>query len=192
VQRRLALARESVLQQIFLSRRVDPEITEDKLRARYDRDIAGKPGPEEVSARHILVRTEAEAREVAKALRDGADFAEQAKAKSIDPAAENGGDLGYFKAEDMVPEFSEAAFALKKGEISAPVQTKYGWHVIRLDDRRAQSAPSFEESVEDLRQTVAQEVVATVMQDLRGKAEVETFAPGGMPQVTPGQPAPKQ
>lgn len=192
VRRRLAQARESVLQQVYLSRKIDPQITEEKLRDRYDRDIAGKPGPEEVSARHILVRTEEEAEEVAEALRQGADFAEQAKAKSIDPAGQNGGDLGYFQAEDMVPEFSEAAFGLEKGETSGPVQTQYGWHIIRVDDRRTQPAPSFEESVDDLRQTVAQEIVAAVMQDLRDKADVETFAPGGTPEVTPGAPAPKQ
>lgn len=192
VAKRLELARQTVLQQAYLSRRVQPELTDEKLRARYERDIAGKPGAEEISARHILVASEEEARAVLKALREGADFAEQAKTKSIGPSGPRGGDLGFFKAEDMVPEFSQAAFALKAGELSEPVKTEFGWHIIRVDERRAQPAPSFEESVDELRNTVAQEVVAGVMEGLRGKAEIQTFNPDGTPQVAPGGAAPKQ
>lgn len=187
VAHRLALARRQVLQQAYLARRVNPELTEAKLRARYESDIASKPGAEEVSARHILVATEAEARAIQKALKEGADFAEQAKAKSIGPSGPRGGDLGFFKAEDMVPEFSKAAFALKVGEISEPVKTEFGWHIIRVDERRSQPVPSFEDSVDELRQTVAQEVVGKVMEDLRGKADIQTFNPDGTPQVQPGK-----
>jgi peptidyl-prolyl cis-trans isomerase C len=192
VAKRLALARQSVLQQAYLSRRVEPALTEEKLRARYETDVASKPGAEEISARHILVASEEEARTVLKALREGADFAEEAKAKSIGPSGPRGGDLGFFKAEDMVPEFSQAAFALKAGEVSEPVKTEFGWHIIRVDERRAQPAPSFEDSVDELRQTVAQEEVAKIMEGLREKADIKTFNPDGTPQVTPGTAAPKQ
>ncbi|MEQ9638405.1 MAG: peptidylprolyl isomerase [Alphaproteobacteria bacterium] len=187
VANRLALARRQVLQQIYLARRVNPELSEDKLRARYEADIASKPGAEEVSARHILVATEEEADAVVTALKEGADFAEQAKEKSIGPSGPRGGDLGFFKAEDMVPEFSQAAFALQAGETSRPVKTEFGWHVIRVDERRAQPVPTFEESVDQLRQTMAQEVVAGVMEDLRGKAEIETFNADGTPQIAPAK-----
>ena len=186
VAKRLALARRQVLQQAYLSRRVNPQLTEEKLRARYEKDIASKPGAEEVSARHILVATEEEAQAGVKALQEGADFAEQAKEKSIGPSGPRGGDLGFFKAEDMVPEFSQAAFALNAGETSAPVKTEFGWHVIRVDERRAQPVPTFEESAEELRQAVAQEVVAGIMEELRGKADIKTFNPDGTPQITPG------
>ena len=192
VAKRLELARQSVLQQAFLSRRVEPKLTEENLRARYEKDIASKPGAEEISARHILVASEDEAKAVLKAIRDGADFAEQAKAKSIGPSGPRGGDLGFFKAEDMVPDFSQAAFALKEGEISEPVQTEFGWHVIKVDERREQPAPTFEDSADELRNTVAQEVVAEIMEGLREKADIKTFNPDGTPQVAPGAAAPKQ
>ena len=115
--------------------------TESELREEYDRTR------EEIHAAHILVETEAEAEEVHKALKGGADFAELAREKSIDPSAQtNGGDLGFFTWGKMVPEFQEAAFSLKDGEISRPVKTSYGWHIIKVLERRPKEQPAFEES----------------------------------------------
>lgn len=115
--------------------------TESELRKEYERT------KEEIHAAHILVETEQEAQEVKKAVEGGADFAELARERSIDPSAQtNGGDLGFFTWGKMVPEFQEAAFALKQGEISKPVKTSYGWHVIKVLERREKEQPSFEES----------------------------------------------
>jgi len=115
--------------------------TESELRQEYDRT------KEEIHAAHILVETEQEAEDIYKQLNAGADFAELARERSIDPSAKtNGGDLGFFTWGKMVPEFQQAAFALKQGEISRPVQTSYGWHIIKVLERREKEQPSFEES----------------------------------------------
>lgn len=183
VKRQLAAAEDSVLQSALWNRKIEEALTEDKVRARYERDVAGKPGQEEVHARHILVKTEAEAKEVRTALEKGADFAKLAQEKSIDPTP--GGDLGFFPRGVMVPEFTEAAFTLKPGELSQPVQTQFGWHVIRVEARRDGAPPSFEESADDLRMAMAREVLGAERQRLRAAADIQTFAPDGAPQAQP-------
>ena len=134
VQRQVARATETALQNALLLRQVGPGLTEEAIRARYERDVAGKPGEEEVRARHILVADEATAQRLLAEARGGADFEDLAKKNSTDPTAQTGGgDLGFFKQNDMLPEFSAAAFALQPGQLSpAPVQTRFGWHVIKL------------------------------------------------------------
>jgi peptidyl-prolyl cis-trans isomerase C len=179
VKRQLATAEESVLQSALWNRKIEEGLTDEKVRARYEQEIAGKPGQEEVHARHILVKTEAEANEVKEALAKGADFAKLAAEKSIDPTP--GGDLGFFPRGVMVPEFTEAAFKLKPGEISEPVQSKFGWHVIRVEAKRDGAPPSFEESADDLRMGMAREIVAADRKRLRDAATVQTFAPDGTP-----------
>ena len=120
------------------------------MRARYDRDFAGKPGEPEVHARHILVGSEAEATPSLPNSRRAATSPRIAKARSSDPGAAQGGDLGWFKKGDMLPEFSEAAFALKPGEVShKPVHTSYGWHVIQVEERRTAPPPSFDQVREE-------------------------------------------
>ncbi|MFC7552729.1 peptidylprolyl isomerase [Pseudoroseomonas wenyumeiae] len=124
VQARLKRAEEQELQQALLRQEIAPKLTDEALRARYARDIAGKPGEEEVHARHILVSSEEEAKKVeAEVRKPGADFAAIARTRSTGPGTEQGGDLGFFKKSDMVPEFAEAAFAMKPGEISKPVRS---------------------------------------------------------------------
>jgi peptidyl-prolyl cis-trans isomerase C len=109
-----------------------------------------------------------------------------AKSKSTGPTAQQGGDLGYFSKDQMVPEFAAAAFALKTGEITAePVQTQFGWHVIRLEDRRAAAAPSFEDSVNELRGQEAQQVIGEISAGLREKAEIKLFNPDGSELASP-------
>jgi len=198
VQRRLAIQRERVLQEAFLAREIGAKVTEARLRAQYDKTVKDSPREEEVKASHILVDSEAEAKKLSTDAKGGADFAALAKAKSKDPGAANGGDLGYFKREAMVPEFATAAFALKVGEISTPVKSPYGWHVIKVVDRRQAAAPSFEASAEELREQVAEEVVGEMLAGLRAKAKVETFALDGSPQKLeqmrpePAAPAPQK
>jgi peptidyl-prolyl cis-trans isomerase C len=183
VRRQLVAAEDSVLQSALWNRMIEDALTDEKVRARYDSEIASAAGQEEVHARHILVKTEAEARDVKAALEKGGDFAKLAGEKSIDPTP--GGDLGFFPRGVMVPEFTEAAFKLQPGEISEPVQSQFGWHVIRLEAKRDGGPPSFEESAEELRMGMARELVGAERQRLRGAAEVKTFNPDGTPQSRP-------
>ncbi len=182
VKARVAQLEERVLQQSYLTKRVDEVITEEKLRAAYDEQIAGSPTGVEVHARHILLETEDAAKAVIEEINGGGDFAEVAKAKSTGPSASQGGDLGYFTKDQMVPEFAEAAFSMGKGDVSAaPVKTQFGWHVIKVEDRREQAPPSFADSVAELRQSMIQDVIAGVVDDLRGAAEVKEFDLEGNP-----------
>ena len=138
----LAEARANVLASAYLRKVGTDASTEEALRARYEE--FAKEGTTRVSARHILVKTEEEGREIIDALKGGADFAELAKEKSIGPSGQNGGDLGFFGKGQMVPPFSDAAFALGPGEFTQePVQTQFGWHVILVEDVKTDPAPSF-------------------------------------------------
>jgi peptidyl-prolyl cis-trans isomerase C len=180
VKRRLAMANDRVLEQVYVDDQLKRRVTDDTLKARFaemSKDF--KPTPQ-VRARHILLATERDARAVIADLEKGGDFAKIAQERSRDGAAAKGGDLGYFGQGDMVPAFAEAAFKLKPGEYSkAPVQTQFGWHVIRVEDRRTFSGPSFEEAREELFNTVSQETVDKVLDSLREKAAIETFGPDG-------------
>jgi len=180
VQRQMATAEEMALQNALISRDIHPLVTEAALHAIYDKEYAGKTGEEEVHARHILVASEADAKKIIAELKGGGDFAAIAKARSSDPGAAQGGDLGFFKRGDMLPEFAEAAFALKPGEISdKPVKTQYGWHVIKLEERRAAPAPTFEQTHDDLRQKLIQQSVEKIVADARAGAAIERFNPDG-------------
>jgi peptidyl-prolyl cis-trans isomerase C len=184
---RVRRAEEDTLQQVLVTRAIAPQLTEEALRARFARDAAARPAEEEVRARHILVPTEAEARAaLAEARRPGADFAAVARARSTGPGSREGGDLGFFKRGDMIPEFAEAAFALRPGEISqAPVRTQFGWHVIRVEERRPVPAPAFDEQREALRQQVFEEAVTAEVERIRTAARVERFGMDGAPLPAP-------
>jgi peptidyl-prolyl cis-trans isomerase C len=183
VKKRLAALKESVMQQVYVDRVVDAATTDDKLHQRYEKEIKNQKPKEEVKARHILVPTEAEAKNIIAQLDKGADFSTLAKEKSTDPSKETGGELGYFSRDDgMVPEFVDAAFKLKKGEYTkAPVHTQFGWHVIQVEDRREAAPPSFEDSKPQLKEEAAREAVGSKLRELRGKAKIETFALDGSP-----------
>ncbi|MBC9177295.1 peptidylprolyl isomerase [Pseudoroseomonas ludipueritiae] len=190
VQARLKRAEEQELQQALLRQEISPKLTDEALRARYARDIAGKPGEEEVHARHILVANEADAKKVeAEVRKPGADFAAIARSRSTGPGTEQGGDLGFFKKGDMVPEFAEAAFAMKPGEISQPVRSPFGWHVIKVEARRTAEAPSYEDSLETLRQAAFDETVQDTVNRIRASAKVERFNEDGTPRAAE-KPAP--
>lgn len=185
VQTAIARAREDVLRDSLIERAIAEGSTEERLKGVYE-SMRSQPGFafEEVHARHILLGSEAEAREVIKALGEGGDFAGLAQARSTDPSAKtNGGDLGYFRREMMVPEFAEAAFKMEPGAVSAdPVQTQFGWHVIKVEDRR-QTVPSFEEKEPEIREQVAREIVTALLGDMRSSAEVERFNLDGTPKA---------
>jgi len=187
VEAALARARAEVLREALVQQKIREETTADKLRERYEglkqsEDFA----QEEVHARHILTESEDEAKAVIEVLQGGADFAALAEERSVGPSAEGGGDLGFFRREQMVPEFAEAAFALDPGEITTePVQTQFGWHVIKVLDRRT-AEPTFAESEPQLRQELARDVVTALVADLREDAEIERFNLDGTPlQVAP-------
>jgi peptidyl-prolyl cis-trans isomerase C len=177
-------AAERALQNAYISRQLGPQVNDQAVRALYERDIAGKPGAEEVQARHILVANEELARRIIADLKKGGDFAALAKQHSTDPSAQTqGGDLGFFKKDDMVPEFANAAFALKPGEITEnPVKTQFGWHVIKVENRRAAPTPSFEESRDELRQKLIQESFAKLAAAARAQVQVERMNMDGSPQ----------
>lgn len=182
VKQRLAQFEDRLIQEVYLTRRVEAAATDAAVKDRYEKYVRENPAREEISARHILVQTEAQAKEVIGQLAKGADFAELAREKSIDPSGKRqGGDLGFFSREDMVPEFSEAAFKLQEGETTkAPVKSQFGWHVIKVEKRR-QSAPSLDEMREQLASEISQEVVSETVDKLKKTAKIERFALDGTP-----------
>jgi peptidyl-prolyl cis-trans isomerase C len=183
VQRLIAAAEDRALQTAVLSQAVAPAITDDALHARYDKEIAGKPGEEEVHARHILVGSEAEAKKIIADLKGGADFAALAKQYSKDPSGtQQGGDLGFFKKDEMVPEFATAAFALQPGQVTpTPVHSQFGWHVILVVERRRAEPPNFDQARDELRQRTIQEGVQKVVAKARQSVAVEKFNLDGSP-----------
>jgi peptidyl-prolyl cis-trans isomerase C len=141
------IAFEHVLADAWLKRRADAAVTDKALHERYDRDVAGKPGPEEVRARVILVPTEAEAQTVIQQIRSGADFADLARQYSTDPTAADGGDLGYVTRNSVAPAVSAAMFALSPGQVTPyPVASSIGFFVIRVEGRSSHKPQTFEEA----------------------------------------------
>ncbi|MGA7328095.1 MAG: peptidylprolyl isomerase [Rhodomicrobium sp.] len=174
---RLAYYKLRALRDAFYEKKVREAVTEAQAKAAYQEQIA-KIAPEpEVRARHILLKTEQEAKDVVKQLKNGADFIELAKKSSDGPSAQTGGDLGYFSRGQMVKPFEDAAFALKPGQISDPVQTEFGWHVIKVEDRRNRPVPSFDEVKDQLMASLVQNQLKTVVQGLRSSAKVEIVDP---------------
>ena len=185
LQQRLKRYEDRLIQEVYLSRAIKGAETEDRLKARYQTFVKDKAGRDEVHARHILVKSEAEAKSVIAELDKGADFAELAKKHSTDPGGSSGGDLGYFGHDDMVKEFADAAFALSPGQYTkAPVKSEFGWHVIKVEDHRVSTPPSFEEARQEVGQLVAHDIVDAKLKELRGAAKVETYGLDGKPLPT--------
>lgn len=162
---------------IFKSAVVDP-VSDADLKARYEKEIAAVPADEEVSARHILLETEEEAKAVIAELESGKDFAELAKEKSTGPSAAQGGDLGFFTKGRMVPEFEAVAFTLEAGEYAKePVKTQFGWHVIKVEERREASPPAFEEVSDQVRQVVMRERYGELIRAARSETEINVLDP---------------
>ena len=191
VQRAVDRATDQVLQNALLARAIGPSVSDAALHAKYDAEIANKPGEEEVHARHILVDSEDQAKKIIDQLNKGADFATLAKANSKDPAAQNGGDLGFFKKADMVPEFADAAFALKPGQVTqTPVKTQFGWHVIKVDETRTAPAPGFDQAKDELRQQIIQAGVRKALDQARVGLVVQKFNMDGSPMTAAATPMP--
>ena len=193
VVRNVRLFEDNLVRQIYVERQIVAAVSPEKLRARYEKLIDLVGAKQQIHARHILVKTRAEAEEQIAALDAGGDFAELAAAHSIGPSAVRGGDLGYFDPSRMVPAFSQAAMALTPGSYTpAPVETPFGWHIIELLNLRLDGLPPFDEMEEALREQAIREAMQHVLRRLRAESEVEimtelTLAPisGAEPQSEP-------
>jgi peptidyl-prolyl cis-trans isomerase C len=183
VQKRLKYIEGQYVYEAYVEKIVGERATEAKLKEAYEAFVKDYKGEDEVRASHILVKTEQEAKDIIAQLDKGADFAKLAKEKSVDPSKErNSGDLGFFSKEQMVKEFAEAAFAMKKGEtVKTPVKTQFGWHVIRVTDRRAGAPPKFDEVKDQLRQKLAEGIAQEEITKLRGIAKIARFDAEGKP-----------
>mgnify|MGYP001073104450 FL=1 len=174
-QRRVAFLQQRALHGEMVEKEVVGKITDDELRARYDKEIAAQPPVNEVHARHILVKTKEEAEKIIKELDGGADFQKLANEHTSDPSGKtNGGDLGYFGPGQMVPEFDKAAQALAVGAYTKePVQTQFGWHVIKVEDKRAKQPPAFDAVKENVRSMVIRDKYFALVKQARADAKVE-------------------
>lgn len=176
VKRQLTNLEDKVLQRALLERYVDERMTDAAVSEQREKLIVENRTREEMRARHILVSTEEAAKAIIVELADGADFAALAKEKSIGPSASRGGDVGYFTPEKMIAEFAKAAFAMKKGEISkTPVKTEYGWHVIKVEDRRPVPPLPPERLEQTVRATLSREIRSEYIHKLRESATIKEF-----------------
>ena len=183
---RVRSAETEIITEIYLRDRVIEHATEDALRAEYEARRATLGEEEKVRARHILLETEEEARDVISDLDQGAVFADLARDRSTGPSGAQGGDLGWFTRGNMVPAFSDAAFSLSPGEYTTePVQTDFGWHVILLEDRQEGRIPEFEEARQELERIVAKETLDRILADLMAKTTVVRFNVDGTPLSEP-------
>lgn len=180
------------LENLYIQQQIQPAITDAAIQAEYNKDYANKPGPEQVDARHILVKTEAEAKSIIAQLNKGADFAKLATKDSIDPGAKNGGELGWFSKGEMVPAFADAAFALKKGQYTkTPVQTQFGWHVILNEGTRTAPAPTLADVQDQIRQQLANNAIKATLADVRNKVTIKLYNADGteLPAASASTPA---
>ncbi len=192
VARQMQNAADEVLQRALLVKTVLPMVSEEAIKAEYDKQYASKPGEPEVHARHILVDSEAKAKDVIKQLQGGAKFEDLVKKYSDtkDPASAQGGDLGTFKKADMLPEFSDAAFKLKKGEYTqTPVHTRYGWHVIQVLDTSISQPPKYDAVHDDIRQSLLRQDAQTLAAQARAGVKIVQYGPDGKP-LKPGAATP--
>ncbi|MBW8445141.1 MAG: peptidylprolyl isomerase [Arenimonas sp.] len=170
----MAFIADRELHNIYFKKHVVDAVTEDDVKARYEKEIAALPKQEEVSARHILVKTEEEAKAIIADLDAGKDFIELAKEKSTDPNKSEGGDLGYFTKGRMVPEFEEVAFAMEKGTYTkTPVKTQFGFHVIKLEDKRDAAPPAYETVAQQVRQLVMRDKYLEIIEKAKAEQTVE-------------------
>lgn len=182
---RLAHARKKVLMESLLDQESKSAASESAMRQVYDESVKKLTPEQEVRARHILVETEDLAKEAVRKLKAGADFVALAKELSKDPGAAEGGDLGYLTKDQLVPEFAEVAFKLEKGKISEPVKTQFGWHVIKLENKREQPVPTYDEVKGQIEAFVVRKAQAELVLKLRETAKIERLAPTTETPATP-------
>lgn len=174
----LSTQKRSLMAAEVIDRLTNQAITDEALEAAYNARFADAALEEEFNAAHILVDTLEEAQAVVARLGDGADFAETAREISTGPSGPNGGDLGWFGVGMMVPEFEAAVIALEVGQVSEPVQTQFGWHVIILNDKRQKAAPTLEQVRDELAAQIQQEAIAKALENLAASASITRPEPG--------------
>jgi peptidyl-prolyl cis-trans isomerase C len=180
VKKRIEQAQKQVVMQSFMEEKAKNLVTDAQLKAAYDQKVAAAKNEEEVKARHILVEKEEDAKKLSDQLKKGGDFDKLAKEKSTDKGSgERGGDLGWFTKDKMVPEFAEAAFKLKKGEVSNPVKSDFGWHVIKVEDRRPVQIASFDEMKESLRSELTNKAIQGYVEGLLKTADIKYYDTDG-------------
>ncbi len=189
VKHRIEFERNKVMMEALLHDIGKAAMTDDAMHKVYDEAVKQMANEQEVHARHILVATEDEAKAIEAELKNGADFATLAKQKSKDPGAAEGGDLGYFTKDQMVPEFAEVAFKLDKGQVSDPVKTQFGWHIIKVEDKRIKPTPTFDEVKGQLENYVAHRAQAELVQKLRSAANIERLDRSAAPDPSALNPA---
>ncbi|CAG0910981.1 unnamed protein product [Cyprideis torosa] len=159
---------------LYFQKNIVEKISDEEVKARYDKEVAAMTPEKQVRARHILVKSEEEAKAIIEELDGGADFIELAKEKSTGPSGPNGGDLDYFGKGQMVPEFEAAAFALENGQYTKePIKTQFGFHVIKKEDERDEPLPTFEEAKDQVRQIVMREKYFDTVEQARETITVE-------------------
>jgi peptidyl-prolyl cis-trans isomerase C len=171
--KRLAFARNRLLMDSLLASEGKAATTDAAMKKVYDDAAKQISTEDEVHARHILVATEEEAKAIEDELKKGADFAELAKKKSKDPGASDGGDLGFFTQDQMVPEFSAVAFSLPPGKISDPVKSQFGWHIIKVEEKRNRKPPDFDQVKGQIETYVTRKAQADYVAKLRETAKIE-------------------
>lgn len=175
---RMAYLQDRELHNAFFKKHVVDTVTDADVKARYDKEVAALPKQEEVHARHILVKTEDEAKDIIKQLDAGKDFAELAKEKSTDPNKADGGDLGYFQRGRMVKEFDDAAFSQPVGTYSkTPVKTDFGWHVIKVEDKRDAPPPPFDQVKDQVRQLVMRDKYLDLLKQAKAASKIDIADP---------------
>jgi peptidyl-prolyl cis-trans isomerase C len=187
--KKLAYYREKLLMESVLGKLAKDAATDDAMKKTYDEAAAAQKPETEVHARHILVATEDDAQAALKRLKAGEDFAKVAKDVSKDPGSE-GGDLGWFTKDRMVPEFADAAFKLEPGQLSQPVKSKFGWHIIKVEDKRQKSFPPFDEVKEQVARYVVQKAQSDLIVKLRKDAKIERTSDAPTAGAAPATPAP--
>ncbi len=175
---RVSYWRRRALRDLYFEKSIKASVTDDDAKKFYDEQVKAIKPEEEINARHILVKDEAKAKEIADKLAKGGDFAALAKENSEDPGSkENGGDLGYFGKGQMVPEFEAAAFLLEKGKLSAPVKSSFGYHIIKVEDKRMRQPPPFDGVKDRIVNSLLQKKAQTLGTDLRAAAKVDYIDP---------------
>ena len=186
--RKLAYFRDKLLLDEYMEREVKKAVTPEAARALYDETVKTMRPEQEVRARHILVETEDEAKKVAARVKGGEDFAKVAGEVSKDPGSKtDGGDLGFFTKDRMVQPFAEAAFKLEPGQISEPVKSQFGWHVIKLEEKRTKPVPSFDEMKEQVESYLGRKTQQDIIMTLRQKAKIERFDQAAKPAEAAGE-----
>lgn len=180
VLKRIAALQKQVVMQTYVENKSKNMVNDQQLKAAYAEKVAAMKDQEEVRARHILLASEDEAKEIHKQLKKGGDFEKIAKEKSTDKGSgAQGGDLGYFTKDRMIPEFADAAFKLKAGELSDPVKSSFGWHVIRVEDKRKMQVPTFDDLKDGLRTEVTNKNLQDYIEGLLKATEIKYFDADG-------------